>query len=137
MKRTTLLLLLLLIFPFPLLATAPYSPDRSMKVGDTVPYYYAQVVESNGTSPHNITGDTISMSMYLVTPFYIPYNPPKISNAACVIIDAVNGKFIYQWTSANTNTAGKYYVTFTITEGSNVYTLPTNDKAYVIINALP
>jgi hypothetical protein len=129
-----IVLALMFLFPIASLATAPYSPDVSMRVGNTVPYYYAQVVESNGMTPHNITGDTITMSMYLVTPFYIPYVPPKILNAPCVITSGTTGQFIYQWSSTDTNTAGKYYVTFTVTEGANTYTLPTNDKAYVNIN---
>jgi hypothetical protein len=132
MKRIAITLLLL--FPTVSLATAPYSPDMSIRVGNTLPYYSGQVVESNGMTPHNITGDTITMTMTLVTPFYMPYVPPKILNAPCVITSGTTGQFIYQWSGTDTNTAGKYYVTFTITEGVNTYTLPTNDKAYVNIN---
>jgi hypothetical protein len=76
--------------------------------------------------------------MKIESVFTLPFVTPKILSAPCSIIDSTHGLFVYQWIAADTNTAGKYSIKFTITEavGTTIttYTVPTNDKAYVFIN---
>jgi hypothetical protein len=132
MKKFILIIWLIVFIPIEAFATID---PLNLKVNDTSPYYTGQIINLSDGTPYDLTGATITVTMSLATPFYLPYSLPKISSSACVVTNSLLGIFEYRWIAANTNAIGKYTVLFTITKSGVSFTVPATDKAYVCINA--
>jgi hypothetical protein len=116
---------------------APGASDLHIYKGNNIPYYRAQLFQSNTITangpdiPIDLTGSTVTA--YMVDSATLK---TKIKGATCTVIDAVNGRVEYQWNVNDTNENGTYWIVFKVTNGLQILTLPSAFKARVIIDSL-
>lgn len=103
--------------------------DFNLRVGDTGPYYYAQIVDQNGDAV-DITGATVTFSMRSMT------GTAKVSGSAMEISTASSGEIEYRWDAADTDWAATFAVQIQMTLGGLTYSFPTSGVAKVIISDL-
>jgi hypothetical protein len=118
-------LFILMILLFGLSNTCFSVQDFYLKKSDTGPYYYIQLIDSNGAI--DLTGTTLTCSMKSVT------GTAKISNASMVVTDTANGMAEYRWTSSDTSWPNTYLFEVYAVIGGVRYTFPTRGQARIII----
>lgn len=126
-KRLSLSILFSLFF---LSTTAPALAvnDVYLAKGDNLPYYYGQILTASGV-PVNLT--SCAVTAYMVDAATMI---PKVSaGEAGVITNTANGMFEYRWSTVDTATVGTYYITFTVSNGGQKYSVPTTSRAKVVV----
>lgn len=101
------------------------------KRGDTVPLTATLYADDAKTTPLDLTNAT-TVSFIMAS---APAEPgtPKV-NAACTVIDALNGRVRYAWAAADTDTAGSYSAEFEVTwNDGTVQTVPRQGYLTVTI----
>jgi len=102
-----------------------------MKRYDLQPYYYAQVVDSDG-DVIDLTGATIRCTMKSLGGTVVINR----GTTGVTITNATEGYFEYRWQSGDTDALGTYHIEFEITPAAGgKYTLPAkpDEKALVHI----
>jgi len=96
------------------------------RVGDTATTYSA-ILQAKSTNnvmvPKDLTGLSVTFSMVNAATGAV-----KVSNAAATIVTAVSGIVSYDFQSADVDTPGVYWGSFTVTQSGETNTYPAAPK---------
>jgi hypothetical protein len=100
-----------------------------LTAGDVGPPLDEQLVDQNGT-PINLTGATVTFRMVE----YFQKTFVAVNSLSAMILDAINGKVRYQWTTGDTATPGLYLAWFVVNWGGGPQHFPQDDSLIIKID---
>ncbi len=104
---------------------SPRDLEFRLSKGATLPAVVIQVLDQGESV--DLTGGTALFSMVDDS------DVAKITGAAAVITDELNGIVSYSWATGDTDTEGKFFGQFQVTVGGSLYLLPDNEEERLII----
>lgn len=104
----------------------------NIKRNDTLPVLKAQLLQSDGGTPIDLTAAT-SVSLVMKPVGAAPTDPPTFKNA-CVVTDDALGQVEYRWAAADTADSGSYNGEFEVAwSGGAIQTLPLSDYFQIVV----
>lgn len=101
------------------------------KKGDTIPLQYVIEewnVDTQGTEVHNLSGETVTFSMYCMDADF------SIEDKPCSVVVASEGLIEYEWATGETDIDGMYRCLFKVTSSDGkVSTFPEYDTQWLWI----
>lgn len=116
------------IYPMAMMLPSGRDSVLTLKAGDLLPVLAVQLVDANRRAV-DINGSTVRFDMVDETGRYI------IENAVPTIVSDTLGKLEYAWQVGDTDVAGAYRASFTVTlqDDVTVYTVPNSGTISIVI----
>jgi len=107
----------------------PLNYEFHIKEGDTYPPLRIRLYNTSIDEAFNLQGYT---GKFYMAPLGDKASP-VVDGGTVNITDATNGEAQYEWSSADTATAGQYTYEFRFTKGSDVFTVPVISPGVIYV----